>query len=121
MCLLRRRRADQNQESGSVLVGFALIALVLTLLLAATLDFGRALYDAQVLQQAADVMARELSRTPLSATATFPQALQDPAVKQTLFDGRYLDVAPDQLGPGQSFTDFFADKPVVNRLLAPLM
>ena len=56
------------RRRGSVLVEFALIALVLYLILAATLEFGRALFGAQVLQQAADIAAREISRTPLPPT-----------------------------------------------------
>ena len=49
---------------GSVLVEFALIAFVLYLILAATVEFGRALMAAQLLQQAADIAAREVARTP---------------------------------------------------------
>ena len=56
-CSVRGRR-------GSVLVEFALIALILYLILAATIEFGRALMAAQLLQQAADIAAREVARTP---------------------------------------------------------
>ena len=54
-CSVRGRR-------GSVLVEFALIALILYLILAATIEFGRALMAAQLLQQAADIAAREVVR-----------------------------------------------------------
>src|SRR5437763_1360291 len=53
------------RRQGAVLVEFALIALVLYLLLAVTIEMGRSLYSAQLVQQAADVAAREISRTPL--------------------------------------------------------
>ena len=49
---------------GSVLVEFALIALILYLILAATIEFGRALMAAQLLQQAADIAAREVRGRP---------------------------------------------------------
>lgn len=53
-CSVRGRR-------GSVLVEFALIALILYLILAATIEFGRALMAAQLLQQAADIAVREVA------------------------------------------------------------
>ncbi len=52
---------------GQSLVEFAVIALVLYMLLAAILTFGHLLYVAQGLQSAADLAAREISRTPFSA------------------------------------------------------
>ena len=45
------------------------MSLVVYMLLAAILTFGQLLYCAQTQQQAADVAAREISRTPLPATA----------------------------------------------------
>src|SRR3954471_10138442 len=86
---------------GSVLVEFALIALVLYLILAATLEFGRALFGAQIVQQAADILARELSRTPLPPVAALQQVFDDTTgqydpngvVKSTIYD-RSLLVVP---------------------------
>ena len=52
---IRETRRGRNRR-GSVLVEFALIALLLYLILAATLEFGRALFGAQVLQQSTDVL-----------------------------------------------------------------
>src|SRR3954447_10064457 len=85
---------------GSVLVEFALIALVLYLILAVTLEFGRALFGAQVLQQATDVMAREISRTPLPPVATLQQVLDNTngqfdsndVVKRSIYDSSLLVV-----------------------------
>src|SRR4051812_20704720 len=85
---------------GSVLLEFALIALVLYLILAATLEFGRALFGAQVLQQATDVLAREIGRTPLPPVATLQQVLDDTTgqfdpngvVKTTIYDSSLLVV-----------------------------
>ena len=62
---------------GQSLVEFAVVALVVYMLLAAILTFGHALYVAQGLQTAADLAAREISRTPLPATSTFDDALDD--------------------------------------------
>jgi hypothetical protein len=124
------RDPKRTRRSGSVLVEFALIALVLYLILAATLEFGRALFGAQVLQQAADVMAREISRTPLPPVATLQQVLNDTSgqydtngqVKKSIYDASLLVVPFGVVYQnGQSVTDYFADKPIVNRLLLPLM
>ena len=108
-CSVRGRR-------GSVLVEFALIALILYLILAATIEFGRALMAAQLLQQAADIAAREVARTPglpvvgtltdwsnpNDINAAFVESVNgSPAnpnsanavVLQTIFDPQYLVVA----------------------------
>ncbi len=130
-CSVRGRR-------GSVLVEFALIALILYLILAATIEFGRALMAAQLLQQAADIAAREVARTPglpvvgtltdwsnpNDINAAFVESVNgSPAnpnspnavVLQTIFDPQYLVV---DISNG---LDYFNDKPILNRLLAPLM
>ena len=117
-CSVRGRR-------GSVLVEFALIALILYLIFAATIEFGRALMGAQLLQQAADIAAREVARTPgLPVVGTLTDwdnpsdtnaAFNNPVVLQTIFDPQYLVV---DISNG---LDYFNDKPILNRLLAPLM
>jgi len=93
-------RSDHSRHvrRGSVLVEFALIALVLYFLLAATVEFGRIMYSAQTVQQAADVAARELAKTPLPPTLTFdqflfPQAGEDASVapaRARVYDRKYL-------------------------------
>jgi hypothetical protein len=92
----------------------------LIFLLAATIDFGRAVHSAQVLQQAADAGARALARVPLPATMTFEQALNEPTgtVKTQVYNDDLLRV---QLQPGESVFDHFQNGPVLNQLLAPLM
>jgi hypothetical protein len=121
------RDPKRTRRSGSVLVEFALIALVLYLILAATLEFGRALFGAQVLQQAADTAAREIARTPgLPAVGTLTDwkdpsnqnaAFNTTVIKQTLYDEQFTVVGPI---PSNGL-DYFSDKPLLNRLLAPLM
>ena len=75
-------------------------------------------------------MAREISRTPLPPMATLsrsrrhdgPEPDTNGQVKKTIYDASWLVVHfGDVYQNGQSATDFFADKPIVNRLLLPLM
>lgn len=110
-------------ERGSVLVEFALIALVFSLLLATSVDFGRLMFSAQAIQDVARVAARELSVTPLGATLTFEQALADPLVVQRIYDPGYLVVNIDDpaTDTDAEIDDYFANMPVVNRALRPLM
>ena len=119
--LFRQRRAalTRHGRQGQALVEFAMIALVLYLLIAGVLEFGRAIYVAQGLQSAADLLARELSRTPLSATTSL-DALNlnnrdkvDPTVKSTIFDPSKLQVPIDSVD--------VSTWPPVNQLLYPLM
>lgn len=123
------------RRSGQSLVEFALVALVLYLLLAATIELGRATFGAQALQDVARVAARELALEPLPANValTFlldPANAADPAagrVQARIYDRRLLvlDLAGDVNGngieDGQELDVVFASLPVVNRLLRPLM
>jgi len=102
------------------LVEFAIIALVLYFLLAATLEFGRAFYANQTIQQAVDIAARELSRTPLPPTATFKDALADRQVRRRIFDKHYLVIDLDNIG-GDELMTFVGKLPVVNQQLYLLM
>jgi hypothetical protein len=124
------RRTHSSHRRGAVLVEFAIVSFVLLLLFSAILSFGIILFKANVVQQAADVAAQELARTPLNPTGyTLDQVLfeyVDPndtanplsAVRSQLFDEQYL-VA--QVNSGQSLSDFMSNKPLINRLLMPLM
>ena len=110
---------------GQALVEFALVAFVMYLLLAAILTFGHALFAAQGLQQAADVGARELSRTSLPANQTFEDALQSDAVRASLYDEAWLVVDLEAFfaaNPGGNvFRDLVPLMPILNQQLAPLM
>src|ERR1700738_1690002 len=70
---------NKNGRPGSVLLEFALIAVILFSLLAVTFDFGRAIYGAQVIEQAADHIAREIALTPYPAIQPFK--VDDPAFR----------------------------------------
>lgn len=129
--MLANRHAARPGQS---LVEFAVIALVLALLLAVTVEMGRALFGAQTIQAAADLAAREISRTPLAVTYTSlygsgggdaTAALNDPTVRQRIFDERLLVIDLDQ-NPAFARSDGTVDPvyqsfPVVNLQMFPLM
>lgn len=102
---------------GSILVEFALVSLAFYLILAGTLEVGRMITSAQIVQNAARTMARELALLPLPATMTFEEALDCPTVEQRIFDRRLLAVP---IGP-MTHEDETRTWPTVNRLLLPLM
>jgi hypothetical protein len=114
---LARRRVRHGQS----LIEFALVALVVYMLLAAILTFGHALYVAQGLQQAAELGAREISRTPLPLDETFEELLQSGALADVYDDG-LLVFDLDTLPAGDSFfADVVPTWPVLNQQLATLM
>jgi hypothetical protein len=65
-----------------VLIEFAIIAFIFTLLLAAVLTFGLLLHGANVIHQAADVGAMEFARSPAGPTEEFQTALQSSGLYQ---------------------------------------
>jgi len=107
-----------RSDHGGVLIEFAMIALALYLLLALLIDFGRLMFTAQAVQEAARVAARELALVPLPAAATFAAALQDPAVRATVYDPGLLVI---QVTDNDSFRNTLDALPVVNKALVPLM
>ncbi len=108
-------------RAGQSLVEFAVVSLVLYMLLAAILTFGHMLYVAQGLQGAADLAAREISRTPLPAETTLETVLAD-GLLESIFSEDNLVFDLDSLGAGQSFfQDIVGGWPVLNQQLATLM
>lgn len=128
-----RRTATRR---GQALAEFAVIAVLLYLLIGGILTFGYALFIAQGLQQAADLAAREISRTPLPLSmkldkvdgndddpggalygnANSIDALID--VRRQVFDKHYLVL---RIPVADSLADVVANLPVVNQQLFPLM
>ena len=125
---------------------FAIVSLVVYMLLAAILSFGQMLYCAQTVQQAADVAARELSRTPLPAVpdSKDPQYPNDPAylnyvlygdasndpaltpVRQRVFDDNLLVLTIDPSSTSSGAMTFngghpIGDFPLVTQQLLPVM
>src|SRR5204863_3492711 len=79
--VVHRGTRRPRRERGAALVEFALVSVVLYLMLAGTIEFGRLMFDANSLQDVARVAARELALAPLRANVTFDYALScDPAV-----------------------------------------
>ncbi|MDO8793207.1 MAG: pilus assembly protein [Vicinamibacterales bacterium] len=118
------------RERGAALVEFALVSLVLYLLLAGTIEFGRLMFDANALQDVARVAARELALAPVRANATFDYALScdataDPDclvdLKSRIFDPACLVVDLSDPAVAADPDGFFAAMPVVNRALRTLM
>ena len=117
-------------ERGAALVEFALVSVVLYLVLAGTIEFGRLMFDANALQDVARVAARELAVAPIRANATFEYALTcDPAsdpnclvdLRSRVFDAACLVVDLDDPAVAADPDGYFAAMPVVNRALRTLM
>jgi hypothetical protein len=105
---------------GAALLEFALISLALYFILAATIDLGRAMFAAQVLQDAARLAAREFALVSLAADITFDGALQNPTVKDQIFNEFALAI--DITGKSDAdLKDCISRLPVVNKALVPLM
>ncbi len=119
--------ACTRRQRGAVLAEFAIVALLVWVLLAGTLELGRAFAAQHLIQNAARATARALSLEAAPADAEFEAALAG------LFDEGFLVLDEELLGrcgvpgfdePGhaQEFEDFLGERlPMVNRLLRPLM
>lgn len=108
-----------TQRKGQSLVEFALVALVLYLLLGAIFTFGHALYVAQQVQMSADLLAREVSRTPGSvSTPTLRSALSDVSITSTTFDESLLIY---DYVDGENLAETIQSWPIVNRQLSVVM
>jgi TadE-like protein len=117
-------------QRGAALIEFALVSLVLYLLLAGAIEFGRLLFGANALQDAARVAARELAVAPLRANVTFDYALScDPAadancladLRRRVFDPSCLVVDLSDPAVAGDLDGFFAALPIVNKALRTLM
>ncbi len=107
----------RKKRRGQSLVEFALVSLVVYMLLAAILTFGHMLFVAQGTQQAADLLAREISRTPLPADDTFEDILENESLND-IYQKKDL-VLP--FPSGTTFEDLASSLPIVNQQLLPLM
>jgi TadE-like protein len=119
-----------RRDRGGVLVEFALVSVMLYLLLAGAIEFGRLMFDANALQDVARVAARELALAPIRADATFDYALScDPLsdtnclvdLRARIFDAACLVVDMNDPAVALDPDGFFAAMPVVNRSLRSLM
>jgi hypothetical protein len=129
-----------KDERGSVLVEFAIVSFVLYLLLAASIDFGRLMFSAQALQDAARVAAREIALTPLPAACpSLADALSRtpecvaidpstgaPVTTERIFNPACLIVDLNTFAgtPAEidlALDEFFRDAPLLNKALRPFM
>jgi hypothetical protein len=116
------RPGDRGRcECGSILVEFAMISLALSIILAASIDFGRLMFSAQGIQDVARVAARELAVTPLDAAAQFDEALVNPIVQQRVFNPACLVINVADPVVASDPDAFIRGLPVVNKALVPLM
>lgn len=102
------------------MIEFALVALATSLILAATVDFGRLVFNAQALQDVARIAARELSILPLPAESTFDEAMASCPVRQKVFDPTQLVIDITSLDDAQ-LDALYGALPPVNQALRPLM
>ncbi|ANM29424.1 hypothetical protein ABI59_07230 [Acidobacteria bacterium Mor1] len=116
-----RNEAKRRSQRGSALVEFALVSLVLYLMIAATIEIGRVVFVAQVIQEAARAGAREIATIPLPAGMTFDQALQQPEVRARVFDPDQLVIDRAAFATQADLDNFLANLPLVNQLLRPVM
>lgn len=114
----RGRASAMMDERGGVLIEFAMISLALYFLLALILDFGRLIFTAQAVQEAARVAARELALAPLPGATTFEAALQDPDVRANLYNPSLLVIPVTDDAALQAA---LAALPIINKALVPLM
>src|SRR5262249_10413186 len=127
-------RTDQEPatrtERGAALVEFALVSLVLYLILAGTVEFGRMMFAANAVQDAARLAARELALAPIRANVTFDYALTcDPTadanclvdLRRRVFDPACLVVDLTDPAVAADPDGLFAAMPVVNPTLGTLM
>ena len=120
----------ERPERGAALVEFALVSLMLYLLVAGAVEFGRLMFDANAIQDVARIAARELAVAPVRADATFEYALScdataDPGclvdLRARVFDPACLVVDLEDPAVAADPDGYFAAMPVVNRSLRALM
>lgn len=110
-----------GRERGAVLVEFAFVALLMYLLMAVVIDFGRLFFSAQVVQDAARASARELALIPLPPGMTLAEALDDPVVRARVYQPEHLVIDLDAIPGGLTLEEFSDNLPVLNKMLRPLM
>ena len=134
ICFLPTRR--RNRRQGQALLEFAILIPLIIILIGATLSFGLFFFQANVLQQAVDVAAQEISRMPFEPDQELglgqldqcgePNLVSnDPDFKSRIYDEQYLVIHDDEWGSstsyGGNFQSFADQLPLLNRLLVSSM
>lgn len=133
---MRTNTKNLPPRSGQALLEFVFLTPVIIILVGATITFGLFFFQANVLQQAVDVAAQEISRAAyppnqvlglgqIDQCDTSQFVCQDPSFKETIYDEQYLVIHDNEWGSGTAFGGnfrAFADSlPLLNRLLIPVM
>lgn len=123
-------RTASPVHRGQALVEMAFLLPLLVIIIGATLSFGLFFFQANVLQQAVDVTAQEISRMPFSPTAELglgdldadsTTVMYDAQFRAQIYDEQYLIIHDDDWAGYASFQDYMDTLPLLNRLLAPVM
>lgn len=127
-------RTSVVRRRGQALFEFAIIALILAVMLGGMLSLGHMFFAAHTIQQAVDVAAQEIARTPFPAASELglgsfddePDSVMATALfREQIFDEQFLVIDPDNPespahwdGTGTySLTDASKKLPLLNRLL----
>ncbi len=128
----RRSIRATRRRRGAIFVELAFVILIAYVFFAYAIGYARVFMGAQIIQNAADIAARELSRLPLPANATFEEILDDPnnpdwaEFTENVYAEDFLvvNITPWRSGifPG-SLDDYLdaIEMPIVNKALVPLM
>ncbi|QDV59270.1 TadE/TadG family type IV pilus assembly protein [Rosistilla oblonga] len=136
----RQGSLSAANRRGQALLEFAILVPVIILLIGATISFGLFFFRANVLQQAVDVTAQEISRMSLppdrelglgrleSYTVAADSCVDpnpiagDPDFKQRIYDEKYLIIpVSDYEDCDDGLQDFADSLPLLNRLLISVM
>lgn len=130
------RRWQGKLRRGQALLEFAILVPVIVLLIGATISFGLFFFQANVLQQAVDVAAQEISRMPFEPNQELglgrldmcdrqDMVCSNQAFKERIYDEQFLVIHDREWDGSTEFNgDFqaFADQlPLLNRLMVPSM
>ncbi len=129
-------RSLETPRPGQALLEFAILIPVIILLIGATLSLGLFFFQANVLQQAVDVAAQEISRMPFEPNQELGLGqldqcnrqdfvCRDQTFEERIYDEKFL-VIHDSEWDGSTeyngdFTAFSDQLPLLNRLLVPTM
>ena len=125
-----------GRRSGQALLEFAVLIPLFLILIGVTISFGLFFYQGNVLQQAVDVAAQEISRMPFAPTMELglgrldkcnlsDLACQTDEFKNQIYDEKHLVILDSMWDASTSFGGDFqayvATLPLLNRLLIPVM
>ena len=126
-------RYQANYRCGQALLEMAFLIPMLVLIIGATISFGLFFFQANVLQQAVDVGAQEISRFPFKPNGVLglgdldvdpndPDVLMNfGSFQSQIFNEKYLVIHDSEWLSFPSFTAFADQLPLLNRLLVPVM